>query len=250
MSAASLHSWDLTPQEAVALQRHLAASVVVAPLPEPPRLVAGCDLSFEQGSNIGYAGIVVVQLPELGVVDQATAVGEVSFPYVPGLLSFRESPLLLRAWERLGTRPDVIMLDGQGYAHPRRFGIACHFGLLVDVPTLGCAKSILVGSYAGLDLQRGSIAPLVHRGETVGAAVRTKDATAPVFVSIGHRIDLSSAIDVTLRSVAMAIPRAGRSLGPDPARPQARFRIPEPTRQAHLLVNAVRRGQAPDARFQ
>ncbi len=180
------------------------------------------------------------------MVDQATAVGEVEFPYIPGLLSFRESPLLLRAWERLRTTPDVIMLDGQGYAHPRRFGIACHFGLLVDRPTLGCAKSIFVGTYTNLGRERGSTAPLVHRGETVGAAVRTKDATAPVFVSIGHRVDLASAVDVTLRSVAIAPrPQAGTLFEPESTPPRARFRIPEPTRQAHLLVNAVRRGEAP-----
>lgn len=241
MRSRQLHGWDLSPREAVALQRELADRVVVEPLPSDARLVAGCDLSFDRGSPTGYAGIVVVQLPELEVVDRATVVGEVSFPYVPGLLSFRESPLLLEAWERLRVVPDVVMLDGQGYAHPRRFGIACHFGLLVGVPTIGCAKSVLVGTYEDLDLEAGSASPLVHRGETVGAAVRTKRATAPVFVSIGHRADLPSAVALTLASGARAAARGAVSAaGPQPAR----YRIPEPTRQAHLLVNAVRRGEA------
>jgi deoxyribonuclease V len=240
MRSRPLHGWDLTPREAVALQRELAASVIVEPLPDGLKLVAGCDLSFELGSNIGYAGIVVVELPTLAVIDRAAVVGEVAFPYVPGLLSFRESPLLLQVWERLHVVPDVVMLDGHGYAHPRRFGIACHFGLFIDAPTIGCAKSVLVGTYADLDLEARSTAPLVHRGETVGAAVRTKRATAPVFVSIGHRVDLPSAVELTLACVARATPRRGEA---DPSVLPARYRIPEPTRQAHLLVNAVRRGE-------
>jgi deoxyribonuclease V len=237
------HDWNLEPRAVIALQQELRSSVIVAPLTGPITLVAGCDLSFDRGSDAGYAGIVVVRLPELEVVDRAGVVGTIDFPYIPGLLSFRESPLLLQAWERLGTRPDAIIIDGHGFAHPRRFGIACHFGLLVDVPTIGCAKSILVGSYEGLDSEPGAVVPLIHGGETVGAAVRTKRGTAPVYVSVGHRTDLASAVSLTMACRApVPTPAASMFELDDQSPPNARFRIPEPTRQAHLLVNAMRRG--------
>jgi deoxyribonuclease V len=245
VQARPLHDWNLDPRAAIALQQELRSSVIVEPLSGPVSLVAGCDLSFDRGSDTGYAGIVVVRLPELEVVDRAGVVGTIGFPYIPGLLSFRESPLLLQAWERLRVKPDAVMIDGHGFAHPRRFGIACHLGLLVDTPAIGCAKSVLVGSYAGLEDEPGAVAPLTHRGETVGAAVRTKRATAPVLVSVGHRVDLASAIALTMACRAPVRATVERtSQDPDPPPPNARFRIPEPTRQAHLLVNAMRRGEA------
>jgi deoxyribonuclease V len=240
-----LHDWNLEPRAAIGLQQELRSSVIVEPLSGPITLVAGCDMSFDRGSDVGFAGIVVVSLPELEVVDQAGVVGTIEFPYIPGLLSFRELPLLLQAWQQLRTRPDALMVDGQGIAHPRHFGIACHFGLFVDLPTIGCAKSILVGSYDGLDDEPGAVAPLVHRGETIGTALRTKRKTAPVFVSLGHRSDLASAVSLTMKCRAPALPRRGTMLAePGEGPPNARYRIPEPTRQAHLLVNAMRRGDA------
>lgn len=222
-----LDDFDLTIDEARARQTALRSRVVLAPPPGfAPRLVAGLDVSMARGSDVGYAGIVVVELPSLRTVDEAAVVAPLAFPYVPGFLSFRELPLVARAWARLGTRPDVLIFDGQGLAHPRRFGIACHGGLLFDTPALGCAKSILVGEHAPLPPERGARAPLVHRGETVGAAIRLRERTSPVFVSPGHLIDLETAVDV-VRAVS------------------AGYREPETTRRAHRLVNDVRTGKRP-----
>jgi deoxyribonuclease V len=156
------------------------------------------------------------------MVDEASVAAPLRFPYVPGLLSFRELPLIVGAWERLGTRPDVLIFDGQGIAHPRRFGIACHGGVLFDVPSIGCAKSILVGRHEPLAPERGARAPLEHRGEIVGMAIRLRDRVNPVYVSPGHLIDLDTAVDVVL-SVS------------------AGYREPETTRRAHKLVNDARR---------
>ena len=187
-----------------------------------PRLVGGADLSMNRGSDRGYAAIVVLDLATLAVVDQASAVVELPFPYVPGFLSFRELPAVVAVWEQLQHRPDVLVFDGQGYAHPRRFGIACHGGVTLGVPSIGCAKSLLVGRHELLREVRGSTSPLVHRAETVGMAVRTRDRTNPLYVSIGHLMDLPTAVELVLR------------LCP-------RYREPETTRRAHQLVNRLRR---------
>ena len=216
-----LHAWDVSPREAIALQQQLRALVRLEPLTQEIKTIAGADISFNRFSETVYAGIVVLSLPDLQVADQSGLRSAAKFPYVPGLLSFREAPSLLEAWEGLRIKPDVLMLDGQGLAHPRRFGIACHLGLWLNLPTLGCAKSLLVGSYDGLAGKAGSHVPLVDRGETVGAALRTKNKVAPVFVSAGHRLDLPSALALTLRATT-------------------KYRQPEPTRQAHLLVNRLR----------
>jgi deoxyribonuclease V len=242
-----LHDWNLTPTEAVALQNRLRSEVRIQPLAGEVKLVAGCDISFNRFSDVVYAGIVVLRLPELEIVTSATVVTRARFPYVPGLLSFRETPALLEAWEKLDTAPDIVMLDGQGLAHPRRFGIACHFGLLTGRPTIGCAKTVLVGRYEEPGERAGEFSPMTHKGETVGAAVRTKDRVAPVYVSVGHLIDLPGAIKVALRTVKGD--RVGDALLPA----KSKYRIPEPTRQAHLLVNELRRnsaeGQATSLRF-
>jgi deoxyribonuclease V len=239
-----LHEWDLSPAEAVELQKRLRAEVRVEPLAREPRMVAGCDISFNKFSDIVYAGIVVLRLPELEIVDQATAITTVAFPYIPGLLSFRETPALLKAWERLKTAPDVVMLDGQGLAHPRRFGIACHFGLLTGFPSLGCAKTVLVGKYDEPGVEAGSHSLMTHKGEIIGAAVRTKNNVAPVYISVGHLIDLPGATALALKCVKGYEPAetAGGLFDEKPP-PKSKYRIPEPTRQAHLLVNALRRGE-------
>lgn len=216
------HSWDLTPQEAIQVQQQLRWLVRSTPLSEPVHTVAGADISYNKLSDVLYSAIVVLSLPDLRIVDQVGVVSTAKFPYIPGLLSFREIPSLLEAWEKLTVRPDVIMLDGQGIAHPRRFGIACHTGVLLDLPAIGCAKSILSGRHGELAPEAGSTAPLVDRGEQIGVALRTKHKVSPIFVSIGHRIDLPTAIDLVLRSTS-------------------KYRQPEPTRQAHLLVNEMRR---------
>jgi deoxyribonuclease V len=201
-SAESLHRWDVSPAEARAIQAGLRNAVRVEPL----------DLD----------ACVVLELPSLKLVDSAHVVAKAAFPYVPGLLSFRESPPLLDAWSRLRHRPNALIVDGHGYAHPRRFGIACHLGVILDLPTVGCAKSVLVGEFEPPGGDAGEWTPLIHEEETVGAAVRTRTGVAPVFVSVGHRCDLESAMSLVHLCIR-------------------RYRLPETTRHAHDLVNQMRR---------
>lgn len=221
-----LHDWKLTPREAIELQKELRARVQIAPLAREIETVAGADISFNKFSPVMCAGVVVLRLPTLEVVEEVGVVSETGFPYVPGLLSFRESPLVLEAWAKLKVEPDAVMFDGQGIAHPRRVGIASHVGLLIKRPTFGCAKSVLVGKYDEPLATRGAWTPLVDpkNDETVGAALRTKTNVQPIFVSPGHLIDLAGAIAVTLAC-------------------DGGYRQPEPTRRAHHLVNALRRGE-------
>jgi deoxyribonuclease V len=214
----------MTPREAVELQKSLRERVSLRPLDREIETVAGADISFNKYEPTLYAGIVVLRLPSLEVVEDVGVVSETRFPYVPGLLSFRESPPVLEAWSKLKTEPDAVMFDGQGIAHPRRVGIASHVGLIIERPTLGCAKSVLVGKYEEPPLKRGAWTPLVDKGETIGAALRTKDKVNPIYVSPGHLIDLAGAIELTLKC-------------------NGGYRQPEPTRRAHLLVNALRRGE-------
>jgi len=219
-----LHDWAIRPREAVELQKSLREQVRLLPLKQPVETIAGADISFNKFSPVVYAGIVVLRLPQLEVVEEVGVVSETRFPYVPGLLSFRETPSVLEAWSKLKTEPDVVMFDGQGIAHPRRVGIASHVGLLIERPTLGCAKSVLVGKYEEPPPERGHWTEMIDKGEVVGAALRTKTKVQPVFVSPGHLIDLAGAIKLTLAC-------------------DGGYRQPEPTRRAHLLVNALRRGE-------
>lgn len=214
----------MTPREAVELQKSLRERVRLEPLGQSVRTIAGADISFNKFSETIYAGIVVLGLPALEIIEEVGVVTETRFPYVPGLLSFRESPAVLEAWEKLGTEPDAVMFDGQGIAHPRRVGIASHVGLLIKRPTLGCAKSVLVGKFDEPPQERGGWTEMVDKGEVVGAALRTKSKVQPIFVSPGHLIDLEGAINLTLEC-------------------DGGYRQPEPTRRAHLLVNAIRRGE-------
>ena len=224
-----LNPWDVTPREAIAIQQALRDRVVAQPPPGfAPRLVAGADISVGRFEKTGYAALVVIDRETRAEVDRASARETLTFPYVPGLLSFRELPALLLAWERLTTRPDVLIFDGNGLAHPRRFGIACHGGVLLDLPTIGCAKSILVGAHEPLAEAAGSTAPLVHRGEVVGMAVRLRARVQPVYVSIGHLVDLETAVAV-VQSVATGL------------------RLPETTRRAHDMVNRMRREDRSEA---
>lgn len=222
MDVSPLHPWTLTANEAVALQKQLAASVDTAPPLADYDLVAGADVSYNRFSPTFYAAVVLLRRRDWAVVEVASAVAESTFPYVPGLLSFREAPVLLQALARLKGRPDVVMVDGQGIAHPRRLGIASHLGLWLNVPTVGCAKSRLTGTHDDPGPAAGATAPLTDRGDVIGRAVRTKVRTKPLYVSPGHRIDLDSAVKLVL----------------DACRG---YRLPEPTRQAHLHVNEVRR---------
>ena len=217
------HRWDLSPAEAIALQKELRAQLVLDVPPDfAPATVAGADVSMSRGSDRAWAGFVVLDARTCAVVDSAVAEASLQFPYVPGLLSFRELPPLAAAWARLTTRPACVIFDGAGYAHPRRFGIACHGGILFDVPSIGCAKTRLVGTHADVPDEAGAVVPLEHRGEEVGAVVRLKARTKPLYVSPGHRMDIATAVRVVL---AM-----GRG-----------YREPETTRTAHRAVNAARR---------
>ncbi len=179
--------------------------------------VAGADVSYSKRGGKAVAAIVVLSYPDLDLIDEAFVRGEISYPYIPGLLSFREAPLLLEAFQGLRRFPDVVLYDGQGIAHPRGFGLACHMGVLLDVPSIGCAKKKLVGDSGEVGLQAGSTTPLTIEGKIVGAVIRTRKGVKPVFVSPGHRIDLESSIQLVLRTCRG-------------------FRLPEPIRRAHLTV--------------
>jgi deoxyribonuclease V len=221
MRIVRLHDWDLTPREAIELQRELAGRIVRdTPVPSC-RLIAGADVSYNLRSPVLYAGVVTLSLPDLEIVERQGLVAETTFPYVPGLLSFREVPVVLQAFAKLKHVPDAIACDGQGFAHPRRMGLACHLGLFLNVPTFGCAKSRLIGKHGELPLEAGSQAELRDGDDVVGMVVRTRARVQPIYVSVGHRIDLPSAVHWALATTAG-------------------YRIPEPTRQAHLFVNEMR----------
>ena len=219
LHARTLHSWELTTAEAREVQRDLAPRVSREnALSRLPRLIAAADISGAHRGEEALGAVVVVRYPELDIVEVRTARKRPSMPYIPGLLSFRETPVLLDVFERLTTAPDLIMVDGHGLAHPRRFGIACHIGVLLDVPVIGCAKSVLVGKHGPLGRARGSWVELIDEGEVVGAAVRTRDGVTPVYASIGHMVDLAAAIEWTLACAT-------------------RFRLPEPARLAHQAAS-------------
>jgi deoxyribonuclease V len=224
MHIQSLHPWDLTPAAAVALQRQLAGRVIRDTPLEQARLIAGADVSYNQGSDVFYGGVVVLKAEDLSVVERRGAVARNPFPYVPGLLSFREIPILLEAFARLEHTPDLVLYDGHGIAHPRRLGIAAHLGLWLDLPCIGCAKTRLTGKYAEPALPAGSRSELIDRKEVVGTVLRPRTGVKPLFVSVGHRIDLDSAVRWVLAC-------------------GAGYRLPEPTRLADQYVNALRRGE-------
>ena len=219
-----LHRWDVSPREAATIQQELRPKIRMPPLTKPIHYVAGADISFNRGSNIFYAGFVVFRYPDMKLCGHSLVVSESSFPYVPGLLSFRELPALLAAWQQMPLQPDVVLLDGHGIAHPRRMGIATHFSLWVNKPTIGCAKKLLVGMHGTLGQQAGSQTVVYDRHETIGIALRTRDRIKPVYVSVGNLLTLEDALRITQWGVV-------------------KHRLPEPTRQAHLLVNQLRRGE-------
>jgi deoxyribonuclease V len=218
-----IHSWDVAPREAVAIQQRLRGRVRPDGALGAVRHVAGADISCERHSPLAWAGVVVLGVPGLEEVERVWAEGELAFPYVPGLLSFREGPLLLEAFRKLRTEPDVVFFDGQGIAHPRRFGIASHLGLFLDRPTIGCAKSRLTGTWRSEPGGRRGCRRLLRDGdETIGAVVRTRDGVKPVFISVGHRLGLDEAVRLTLRCCDG-------------------YRVPKPTRVADHFVGELRR---------
>lgn len=195
-----LHEWNLTPTQAVQIQKQLASEVVINDeLPDVVKTVAGIDLGYDAETDTCRAVVVVLKFPELEILETAEQILPIQFPYIPGLLSFRETPAAIKALEKLQTAPDLILCDGQGLLHPRKFGIACHIGVIADVPTIGVAKSVLIGKFDELGLERGSTSPMIYRGETLGAAVRTKNKVQPVYVSVGHKISLPTAVELVLR---------------------------------------------------
>ncbi len=212
-----MHRWDVTPREAIAIQEALAGRIRRRGSVRDARLIAGADLAFAVGGTRCIAGVVVWDLRAQVVVEQRVAVQPVRFPYVPGLLSFREAPALLAAVQKLQCSPDVFIFDGQGWAHPRRFGLGCHLGLLIDRPSIGCAKSRLIGQYDEPGPERGARSPLMDRGQRVGTVLRTRTGVKCVYVSVGHRVSLPAAEQLVLACCT-------------------RYRLPEPTRLADRLV--------------
>lgn len=220
MRMAISHSWDLPTSEAMALQARLADRVVTETTfdPDVVATVAGVDVGFH--GEVARAAVVVLSFPELEVVDYALAEVPVTFPYVPGLLAFREGPSVLAALEKLTTWPDLLIFDAQGLAHPRRLGLASHLGVVLDWPSIGCAKSRLVGIHDEPGEEVGEWVPLFDEGQTIGAVVRTRKGVKPLFVSIGHRVDLPMAIEFVLRCTQG-------------------YRLPETTRNAHKVAGGV-----------
>jgi len=212
-----LHSWQVSPAEALGIQQRLAAQVSKNSEVIIPHLIAGVDIAVGKEQGMAKAAVVVLNYPGLRVVETKVVQGRLDFPYIPGLLSFREAPLTLAACEKLTVTPDLILVDGQGVAHPRRFGLASHLGLFLNTPTIGCAKSRLCGSHEGLGVEPGSYAEVVDRGEIIGVALRTKLGVKPIYVSIGHKIDLQAAVYWVMKCCHG-------------------YRLPEPTRLAHLAA--------------
>ncbi len=214
MKVRKLHSWQIGVTEALEIQHRLATEVSRSGEVITPHLIAGADVSVSRVQGTATAAIVVLEYPGFAVVEAKVVHGRLDFPYIPGLLSFRESPLILAAYEELAITPDLLLVDGQGVAHPRRFGLACHLGLLLDTPTIGCAKSRLCGRHEAPGVEPGSYAELTDESETIGVALRTKLGTNPVYVSVGHKVDLQGAIHWVLECCRG-------------------YRLPEPTRLAH-----------------
>lgn len=216
MEVRHLHGWDVTPKEGIALQQELRQQVRLQADLGPVRRVAGVDVGFRGGQ--ARAAVVILSFPELEVVERALAEVPVPFPYVPGLLTFREGPAVLAAFQRLTLQPDLVLFDGQGLAHPRRLGLACHMGLFLDLPSIGCAKSRLCGTHEDPGPEKGAWTPLLDGDEVIGAVVRSRAGTRPLYVSPGHRVDLETSIHYVLACCT-------------------RYRLPETTRWAHRLCS-------------
>jgi deoxyribonuclease V len=221
MKTKKLHSWNLSYAQARDCQKSLASKVQFISLKKPPKLIAGIDCAFSKDGKRIIAAVVVLKLPDFVPVETTTAVQKVSFPYIPGLLSFREAPVCIAAVEELKTGPDIFIIDGQGIAHPRRLGLASHLGLFFDKPTVGCAKSRLTGTFEEPSLEKGAYSPLKDKEEVIGAVVRTRANVKPVFVSVGNKCLLKDAVKITLGCTT-------------------KYRLPEPTRLAHQLVSKLR----------
>jgi deoxyribonuclease V len=227
------HEWSVTPKEAIEIQNRLRTEVRIEPFGKKIRYIAGCDVSLNLYSTTIYAGFVVLSYPDMVMVDHAVVVDETRFPYVPGLLSFREIPALMKAWEKLqrklkkdtrGVCPDIIMVDGQGIAHPRRLGIASHLGVMLDMPTIGCAKNVLTGIYEK-PKNVGDASPLIDpkTNEMIGTILQSKARSKPLVISAGHKITQEESLEI-IRTCLKG------------------YKLPEPTRLAHITMNEYRKG--------
>ena len=217
MKANKWHSWQVSTAQASEIQKRLAAQVSRSSELVAPRFIAGADISAKRARGKATGAVVLLRYPELKPVESKIVTGKLDFPYIPGLLSFRESPLILSICEKLSVTPDILLVDGQGIAHPRRFGLASHLGLLLDLPAIGCAKSLLCGTHKTPGAEPGSYAEVMDGGETIGAALRTKLGVKPIYVSIGHKVDLQTAVHWVMNCCRG-------------------YRLPEPTRLAHLAA--------------
>lgn len=226
MKTNELHRWDVTYREAAAIQEELRGKLILRDdgLADPIRSVAGADISYDRGSDLFFAAVVLMKYPELTLHEAAAVSARVSFPYIPGLLTFREGPPLIAAFAKLRHLPDAVLFDGQGIAHPRGIGLASHLGLLLDLPAIGCAKTRLVGFHEMVGEKRGEWTKLIYRDRQVGAVLRTRERIKPLFVSQGHRVSLLRALSLVLSCCRGT-------------------RVPEPVRQAHLVVNRLRMEQ-------
>ena len=223
MKVQDLHPWDVTYREAVAIQQTLKEKLILRDDDPPGQItsIAGADISYSKGSDLFFTSVVLFSYPSLSVIEEQFSVGDAPFPYIPGLLSFREGPALLAAFAALRETPDCVIFDGQGIAHPRGMGLASHMGIILDIPAIGCAKKRLVGRYDEAGPTKGDYSYLTHDEKIIGAVLRTKAKVKPVFISQGFRISLKTAVEVALSCCRG-------------------YRLPEPVRLAHLAVNRLR----------
>ncbi len=216
---------SIDPERAKELQQELRKKISLQPMPETPKYVAGADISFNRGSDLLHAAIIILELDTLTPVARSLASDSTSFPYIPGLLAFREIPVLLKAWNKLKQNPDILLLDGHGIAHPRRMGIATHFGIEVNHPTIGCAKNILTGTHGELGIEKGDEADLVDKEEKIGMALRSRTNVNPVYISPGHKCSFDDAYKIVMQSLT-------------------KYKLPKTTRLAHQWANKLRKGEA------
>jgi deoxyribonuclease V len=217
-----LHSWEVSYREAVQQQERLEKRLIIKGPVKSPRIIAGADVAYSKVSDRLYAGVVLMDFDGMRKVEEATVVGRSSFPYIPGLLSFREGPVLLKAFSILEKEPEVVLFDGQGIAHPRGLGLASHIGLILGKSSIGCAKKLLIGEHKPAGSKAGSFSYILYKGRRVGVVLRTRKGVKPIFVSPGHKIDIPSSVRIVLDSCRG-------------------YRLPEPIRQAHNLVSLLRR---------
>lgn len=223
MKIKNLHNWNVTYREAITIQQTLREKLILddKKMPDKIRTIAGADVSYSKGDNLFFAVVVLLEFPSMELIEEASFTERITFPYIPGLLTFREGPPLLKAFEKLRSVPDVAIFDGQGIAHPRGLGLASHMGLFLDMPTIGCAKTRLAGQYSDVRNERGDYSSLILDNRVVGAVLRTRKNVKPVFISQGHKIGLKRSVEIILSSCTG-------------------YKLPEPVRQAHLAVNRIR----------